>query len=185
MCDLSHYFIAVELDEQSKQVLTEFCQMNQSVYHFNKWVHPQDYHLTLVFLGQSSDIIVNDTFEKITDALKNIHSFPIDVTYVDVFGAEMRPRIFWAGIKANEKLSHIQSITYEQCKENGFTLDERPFTPHITLARQWKNNERFHRDILQNLSKPITLKVNKITLYQTMIGKIPKYKVKQCILLQD
>lgn len=182
---MSHYFIAVELDEQSKQKLAEFCQTNRPVYHFNKWVHRHDYHLTLVFLGQASDIIVNDTFEKIKNGLKNINAFPIDITNVDIFGPKIRPRIFWAGIEPSEELSHIQAITYEQCKVKGFLLDERPFTPHITLARQWDKNEVFQQGILKKLHKPITLKVNKITLYQTMVGETPKYKVKQRILLQD
>ncbi len=47
----SHYFFALELPESCKNKLNEWAGTIKEAYSFKSWVHPEDYHITLAFLG--------------------------------------------------------------------------------------------------------------------------------------
>ncbi|RKI99580.1 RNA 2',3'-cyclic phosphodiesterase, partial [Butyricicoccus sp. 1XD8-22] len=51
MSNNHHYFFAVKLPDEVKTFMSEWVQKNKREYPFARWVHPEDYHITLAFLG--------------------------------------------------------------------------------------------------------------------------------------
>ncbi len=47
----SHYFIAVPLTAEAKQAIARFSSNAAPSLPFRTWVHEEDYHITLAFLG--------------------------------------------------------------------------------------------------------------------------------------
>ena len=66
-----HYFIAVRLPEEVKYYLSEVARKVSSLYSFKRWVHREDYHITLAFLGPSEEQQWKACME---DIKKKLHS---------------------------------------------------------------------------------------------------------------
>jgi len=100
-----------------------------------KWVNTEDFHLTLHFLGETSP----EQIEKINEilnctALQNA-PFEIELKELGAFYKNRQPLVIWVGIAENKKLTNLFSRLRESLSENGFILEDRPFSPHLTLGR--------------------------------------------------
>ena len=70
--------------------------------------------------------------------LSAIHSpEPVHLEFrgLGFFPNEKRPRVFWAGMEASPNLKTLAADIDQAVHRLGFPLEERPFTPHLTLAR--------------------------------------------------
>lgn len=183
-----HYFIAVPIEEQHQQLIQNWIASYKNKLPFQSWVHPNDYHITLAFLGDvGEDEKLELLVEKIKQTVQFVPQFELFLKGIDVFGKPDSPRIFWAGVKESTNLQQFQKQVFDRCQEVGFQLDKKPFRPHITLARKWKSEEPFRKwpqldhAFEENSSH---FNVKKIHLYQTNLNKIPKYEVVETFLLQ-
>lgn len=62
-------------------------------------------------------------------------AFRAAVTGAGWFG-EGRPRVVWAGFAGRpQKLLDLQASLVENIRRLAYTLEDRPYTPHITLGR--------------------------------------------------
>ncbi len=97
-----------------------------------------------------------------------------------MFGNREVPRIFWASVNRNSQLYELQKEVHQVCSEVGFSLESRPYLPHITLARNWNGEEKFEREWLEKYNPfqimPISFIANEVVLYKTNIEKTPKYE---------
>jgi len=84
--------------------------------------------------------------------------------------------VAWVGVDANDALDELQDGTEEACAAAGLGREERPFRPHITVARI--RPPRDLRPILAG-SEPIDLAfaVNQVTVLRSHPGgRIPRYE---------
>ncbi|MDX8367473.1 RNA 2',3'-cyclic phosphodiesterase [Cytobacillus sp. IB215665] len=176
-----HYFLAIGLPDETKREL--YLNKEKIKYHFpfKSWVHEQDYHITLAFLGSIEDPQqLLALTEKVSIIAEQYNRFMLELTSFGTFGQDEHPRILWYGIHNNETLFLLQKDIYKACIELGFLLDTRPYSPHITIGRKWRGEKIFNIKTLNNASWLLTnhkvFKVNQLSLYQTDIESIPKYK---------
>lgn len=99
-----------------------------------KPVGTQNFHFTIIFLGEKSD---NDVL-KIKDRLSEVCFEPFELTYVGV-GAFPRPssaRVIWVGVDhaGGQKLTALADSVIAKMAELGFYPD-KPFSPHMTIFR--------------------------------------------------
>ncbi|WP_433743823.1 RNA 2',3'-cyclic phosphodiesterase [Falsibacillus pallidus] len=184
-----HYFIAVSLPKEVKQFLKQWCQENKNVFPFKKWVHWEDYHLTLAFLGEVPDRELLKVKENVSKAIAGFQHLPTSASDLGVFGNPDAPRVFWAGINVPEKLYKLQDAVKEAVESTGLQVDKKPFNPHITLARKWEGHEMFSSDELRKaseakLDKP-SFSISEINLYQTHLDRIPKYEAIETWFLKE
>jgi len=100
------------------------------------WSHEGNTHLTLKFLGDISRSVVNQISAAASRAVLSIRRFPVSVEQTGVFPSRGTPRVLWIGINdATKILGELHSRLENECATVGFSRDERPFHPHITLAR--------------------------------------------------
>ncbi|RUL52042.1 RNA 2',3'-cyclic phosphodiesterase [Lysinibacillus antri] len=174
-----HYFFAVKLPNEVKSFLNEWVQKNKKTFPFKRWVHEQDYHITLAFLGNVEKELLSQTVKSAKVLLKG-QRFSLTLNKIGTFGAVKSPRIFWADVEHSAELNNIQSFVYNHCLDLGFELDKKPFRPHITLARKWDSEQPFHQDSLTFITtedgEKLTFTVNEIILYESHIEETPKYK---------
>ena len=97
-----------------------------------RWIEPEDYHLTLRFIGDIGRELAND----IAEALASIESQPLRITLerLAVFGSD-RPRALIARASDNALLATLQGEHERLVRRLGAPADARKFTPHVTLAR--------------------------------------------------
>jgi 2'-5' RNA ligase len=122
-------FVAIDLPDAVKDQLDAL----QTDVPGARWVKRPQMHLTLFFLGET------DRLTDIQAALAGIEARPFELTLTGVGRFPKRrkqpPRVLWAGIDAEPDLTQLHHQVTTILSEIGFEAEDRPFSPHITLAR--------------------------------------------------
>ncbi|GLB58563.1 RNA 2',3'-cyclic phosphodiesterase [Cytobacillus sp. NCCP-133] len=176
----AHFFFALKLPSETKKKLNEHCEELKGKFPFSRWVHHDDYHITLAFLGSAPEDKLIAAAKLVADSIKNVKSFPLFINRLGVFGNESAPRIFWSDTEREERLHYLRDQVFSACKEAGFKLEKRPFKPHITIARKWIGSENFQKSMLDQYNpfkeKTIEFSASGVVLYRTHLDKTPKYE---------
>lgn len=131
-------FVAIPL---SPVVIDELRKVVEKLRPLSKgvnWVKPESIHLTLKFLGNLSTDDVSKVFEGMEKIFQNAPSaFALTTSGLGAFPSMRRPRVLWVGIAVSgmENLLRLQKLIETELNQRGFLLEERPFSPHLTLAR--------------------------------------------------
>jgi 2'-5' RNA ligase len=99
-----------------------------------RWVRPENLHVTLKFIGEAAP----ERLEAIRAALSAVHSAqPVELHFwrLGFFPNDKRARVLWAGIEGSPNLAAIAGDVDQHLEKAGFPRENRPFTPHLTLAR--------------------------------------------------
>lgn len=158
-------FIAIELPEEIKKELERF----QTGIPGARLVPVEQIHLTLAFLGETDE----ETAKKLTAGLAKIQadSFQLFSSGIGCFPNRQRPRVIWTGLKPEPNLLKLAAAVHESVLASGIALEERPFSPHITLARIKLPRSRELTAFLDKHSG-LTLKpfsVREFTLFQSRL----------------
>jgi RNA 2',3'-cyclic 3'-phosphodiesterase len=175
----THYFYALELPGEIKEILKSTIHSLQTEIPFKTWVHHQDLHITLAFLGYAPEAKIQAANEKIREALSDVASFEMNIDHLGIFGKKDSPRIFWGGLEGSKDLNNVRNAVFSACVDSGFTLETRPFSPHVTIARKWVGEEAFKADQLEAVNpfkRKMTFHAERVVLYKTHLGKSPKYE---------
>jgi RNA 2',3'-cyclic 3'-phosphodiesterase len=125
-------FVAVDLPETHKRRLSGL----QTDIPSARWSRPQQMHLTLRFIGAD---VPAEQVEPIKTALRSIHAggFDLELRGVGRFplGSRKAPRGLWVGIQPQPALNDLHHQVESALAGIGIAPDDRPFSPHITLAR--------------------------------------------------
>ncbi|OAH56258.1 MULTISPECIES: RNA 2',3'-cyclic phosphodiesterase [Bacillaceae] len=175
-----HYFFAIVIPDDMKKAI--FHEMKQHQLPFKKFTHPEDYHITLAFIGDSEERLLEEVCAQLEESLKETHSFPLRLTSFYTFGLPASPRIFWIGTDEPRELYQLQSITVNVCTKAGFKLDERPYRPHLTTARKWKGDKPYKPVVAPEWNN---ITINEVALYETNRLEEPKYTKKWSYLLNE
>ena len=122
-------FIAIELPGEIKKQLESM----RTTIPGSRWAPLEQIHLTLAFLGE-----VDDTkLDQLTGALAAIKVPAFDLCFsgTGCFPDRRRPRVLWVGLKQEPLLNSLASLIRESVLACDIPQEERPFSPHITLAR--------------------------------------------------
>ena len=169
-----HYFVAITLPNHIKEVLSNYKEDTNEELPFRSWVHKEDYHITLSFLGGATE----EQLKGIKNGLQTLtktKELSFTLQGFSTFGREEQPRIFWAKVSENHDLFQLQKQVHAICEENGFSLEIRPYHPHITVARKWIGEEKFRLESIKEVPE-ISFQADTITLYESHVKETPKYK---------
>ncbi|NRD76162.1 RNA 2',3'-cyclic phosphodiesterase [Bacillus sp. BRMEA1] len=184
----SHYFFAVKLPEDIKQIMKSHMGTMKESIPFSRWVHYLDLHITLAFLGAATKEKLSNADNYVKQALEDVKAFTLNIDHLGFFGKEDSPRVFWAATMESLELNDIRNKVFSACEQAGFQLESRPFRPHITLARKWGRETPFHGGLLQVWeeiqSQPLSFQASEVVLYQTRVHQSPKYETLKIYPLQ-
>jgi len=124
-------FIGVDLPDALKGVLASL--LDELKIQQLKQVERENLHVTMLFLGD----ITTEKINYVKELLSGIShkQFKISINELGVFSPN-RPHVLFACIKEGaDELRSIYKVLYDGLKSNRFALEDRPYTPHITLAR--------------------------------------------------
>ncbi|MBN1795805.1 MAG: RNA 2',3'-cyclic phosphodiesterase [Sedimentisphaerales bacterium] len=131
-------FIATDINDEVRRAIGNLQNKLRGELAFDKgvkWVNPEIMHLTLKFLGEVKDNILNDVCKK-TEQVAMKHSvFNLDIEKAGHFGGRSA-RVIWVGTGGgSEQLAEIANNLDEQLQTLGFAPETRQFTGHLTLCR--------------------------------------------------
>lgn len=131
---------------------------------------PENWHVTLRFL----DTIDRVTYERFLHGLERVgsqFSFPIALHDFGAFPNSRKATVFWAGIgRGSDDVSLLNEIAEDSAIGAGLLPEERPFHPHLTLARI-----RPHADVRPLLDEELDLgwRCDHIVVYRSHLGRGP------------
>jgi 2'-5' RNA ligase len=130
-------FIAIELPEEVRRGLAKLrSELERTEHRFVKWVDPDSIHLTLKFLGNIPFKQVAEVSKAIEEAAQGIPPFHLEISGLGAFPNLKQPRVLWVGIGGEiDTLLRLQQNIDSALASLGFAKEERPFMPHLTLAR--------------------------------------------------
>jgi RNA 2',3'-cyclic 3'-phosphodiesterase len=95
-----------------------------------RWTPPENMHVTLSFLGQVHEA----RLDVIEEALANVHA-PCMKLALDGLGTFDRVGVLYAEVKKSSALLALAEQVMAAMQTVGFPHEDRPYLPHITLAR--------------------------------------------------
>jgi len=97
-----------------------------------RWIDPENYHLTLRFIGDVDDETAHDVMVMLGQVRRR--AFELKLSGLGQFGGK-RPRAVFAAAGASQPLSDLQADHERIFNRMSLPHDQRKFTPHVTLAR--------------------------------------------------
>jgi 2'-5' RNA ligase len=160
-------FIAFPLEENFKESLYQFANPLRATMKAT-WVAPQNYHITIQFLGEVGPAMVTVIDKKLSEIQSNLQPFMCCFNNVSYFPNINRPKTLVVSIQKNPSMELIASIIRQKMKE--IDLEQTsPFTPHLTLAR-FKNNFGIGGMIQGLASINKTQNISRFALIQSLLS---------------
>jgi 2'-5' RNA ligase len=135
-----------------------------------KWSDPDNWHITLVFLGNTPETEIDVLQRLIEESFTDIPSFKTRLLGIGVFSNAHNPKVLWLGIEDIQPLMSAQTRLVELLQLHGFAIDNKPLKPHLTLARIRNAGHLTPFDSLLSryqhfISGP--LEINQVILYES------------------
>jgi 2'-5' RNA ligase len=166
-------FIAIELSEDLRKHIVQVQQdlKQRLVREGSKnvrisWVQPGSIHLTIKFLGEIDEQIVDPLREALSSPMKAHQRMQIPIERLGAFPHPQQPRVLWVGPSESwergevaNRLAVLHGAVEGCCQSFGLVPEGRLLSPHLTLARI-KAGERQLAQILSKLGvmdRPLAL----------------------------
>jgi 2'-5' RNA ligase len=146
-------FVGITAPEEWRIALTKWRRKIQPRLSesFGRWTSESNLHLTLRFFGSIEEADVAPLAAKLQEIAPHSSQFTVGPADLGCFPNPTRPRILWLGLSgATEALVKLESEIRAASATFGKPPDNRPFHPHLTLARL-KNPTRQDRDAIAEL----------------------------------
>lgn len=136
-----------------------------------KWVDPENFHLTLRFIGEVDRHRAAD----VDSTLQRIDAAPFELSFsgLDTFGNGRKTRALWVRAKSQAPLVHLQSKIESAVVRAGQDPETRKFVPHVTIARfREARPDRIQSFIERNgLFQAGPVPVERFVLFESHMGK--------------
>ncbi len=143
-------FIAVKINPGNKmqEIIKEFRKVLS--YEKIKWVDLINLHITLSFLGDTGEDMVEVISEKVEEVTHLTEPFDLIFRGMGVFKNIRYPKVLWIGTEQNPTIGLIKKALDDELERIGFPKEERDFRSHLTIARiKWIKNRNIFEDLLK------------------------------------
>jgi 2'-5' RNA ligase len=152
-------FVALKI---APEIAGELARVARELERFPvRLIAPADIHLTLVPPWNESSI--PDAVEKLRRVAESCDGFTLEFRRVGYGPEPRRPRLLWAECAAGPEIAQLRamlSLAFEQ-------TDDRPFRPHVTLARLRGNGAIIARKYPIERDLVLTQRVYSVELMQS------------------
>jgi 2'-5' RNA ligase len=129
----SRLFLALELPVT---LISQLMGCQRDYPHANiRWQALHNYHLTLHFLGQVAYPTAQALCQQLSEQAQHWRAPDLLVTSIGPFPPSSQPLVLAAHLALNPVLLNLYYGLQTILQELGFEQSERPYLPHITLAR--------------------------------------------------
>jgi len=126
-------FIGIDLEDDVREKIARFLEGVRGFAPDARWVRPESLHITVKFIGEQKP----EQVEAMAERLRQVEETTIDIRLGGhgFFPTAKSPRVFWIGIRAGPELAALAASIDAAVAELGVAREDRPFSPHLTLAR--------------------------------------------------
>jgi 2'-5' RNA ligase len=142
-------FLSVEL---SQELRADLAAVQQELKHKIEpemkrdmrisWVQPSSIHLTLKFLGDMDEQVIDPLRATLDQAIGSQIAVNVPLERLGAFPRPHSPRVLWVGPSEHwelgaeaKRIAEIHGAIEQACEGLGFLREAKSFSPHLTLAR--------------------------------------------------
>lgn len=162
-------FVGIALSPEVVEALERLSRHLRTADDKLRWTSPETWHITLQFLGEATAA----QYECVVPRLSAIRAPEVPV-WLSGTGVFDRAGVFWAGVNVSPELRALEKQVLSATGRCGFAAEERPYHPHVTLARA-KGDERVR--VLRRLQSRVkqqvefpSFKASEFLLYESFLG---------------
>lgn len=164
-------FLAIELSDTLKNEACRFVKKIQARYSAFRFIPPDNWHLTLHFLGQVEAEKIEELSSRVSRALENVEPFSIFLEGFGVFPNWHQPRILWIGVSGDiPQLSVLKKQLDQVLQKMHFEIEARLFHPHITVARSKTRVPRLSLDLNPQFKSCAVDQVRHVVLFKSTLS---------------
>ena len=180
---MQHYFIGVKLPLDLARNLVDLQKEWHLELSHKTLPVAEDLHITLVYLGAVEAEVLSELQIKLNELKEMIPTIDLSLSGVSTFGNPTTPRVIYASIEEQPLLHKLQQDVLEKCLSLLLRVDQKPFVPHITLAKKWSGKLNvFSKEMVLEKS---SFTVKDFSIYSINPGKVPSYEPIHTIYLKD
>ncbi len=165
-------FIAIKITPE-KEFLNLYSELKELLNDETiKWVEENNFHLTLRFLGNTTQSQVEEIQHSLEKIVSKLQPFQINIKGIGYFESKKQPRVLFAKIDDSPTLQLLATEIKKQIIAFGFKNGTREFSPHLTLGRiKFINRKNDFYSSINKFEETEIQKiiVSKIILYQSIL----------------
>jgi RNA 2',3'-cyclic 3'-phosphodiesterase len=157
-----------------KKLKTNFGQKEISV----QWVPEDNWHITLVFLGETSVELIPKIKERLLSVCHKSQTFKLHISDFGGFPDTQGARVVWLGVQRSQALLNLQTEIETELSKFGLMPEAREYWPHLTVGRL-RNKKSIVDAISPVVRKKVgDLYVDEVRLYESTLAQpYPKYEI--------
>ncbi|HLV02152.1 MAG TPA: RNA 2',3'-cyclic phosphodiesterase [Acidobacteriota bacterium] len=128
-------FVAIPLPEENQLRIKDTIETLRRLNLDARFPAVESVHLTLKFLGNIEEADVPAIASALDECCQTQSPFPVHLNGLGAFPHSANPRVIWMSVRAGRELDELQQLLETQLVDLGFEAEERPFRPHLTVAR--------------------------------------------------
>ncbi|WP_028982722.1 RNA 2',3'-cyclic phosphodiesterase [Sporolactobacillus terrae] len=173
----NHYFLGIPVADALRETLNQAARSYLTAADYKRKTDARDYHITLLFLGALASEQRTAIVQAVHQTSTNWTPFTLALSGIDGFGDRRHPRVLFASLKETRGLTGLQAAIAQAVAPLGVRLENRPYHPHITLAKRWVSGDlpmqlpAVHHGLA---GKQWT--VSAVSLFQVCPGNLPNYQ---------
>lgn len=130
-------FVAVDVGETVRERAAAWCRHLAATGPDYRWVQPENYHVTLKFLGAVEPAVLSRVEPVLGQTAAAVRPFELRFQGLGCFPGWTNPRVLWVGVaEGQSELALLARAVDRGLSALGFAPEERPFRGHLTVARQ-------------------------------------------------
>jgi 2'-5' RNA ligase len=140
-------FVAIDIPRGIRQRLGELSAELRGREKGVTWVGPDAMHLTLRFLGETTERQAGEVAAALDHIAAGVPAFAVRLSGVGAFPGFDAARVLFVGIdRGEEELTRLAEAVEEAARQAGFPPERRPFRPHVTVGRVRQGRRLAHPD---------------------------------------
>ena len=140
------------------------------------WAPMENWHVTVAFLGNVEPQALVSLDAAVAPAVAKFSPFAFTLSALEWFPSVTKPRLLALRVDACDSLVALQRDITGALRREGFHTENRPYRPHLTLARLKGSRKRFNPPALPPIV-PFDCQPEELVLFESLPGKrAPVYR---------
>jgi 2'-5' RNA ligase len=176
-------FIALKIPLHIRKEIVNFTKEFLPGYDKYKWEQLDKVHLTLKFIGDIKEELVNEVIKKIS-FMNEYKKFECGLDKFDFFYRNGKPSIFFLKLQMEERINELVIRLNKELEILNIPLEKKEFHAHLTLLRIKGNEEidplkKMTETVLENkfIADEIALFQSRLLAHGSTYKELLNYKL--------